>query len=75
MAVKPRQGARFAHLCFQLPSEGDSGLDYFREALLGQHYCCPGLLALLVGEKPIQRPHLGSQGLLGRGPRAGLAGR
>ena len=60
MAVKPRQGARFANLCFKLPSEEDSGLHYFGEALLGQHYGCPGLLTLVVGEKPTQKPHLGA---------------
>lgn len=65
MAVKPRQGARFANLCFKLPSEEDSGLDYFREALLGQHYGCPGLLTLVVGEKPMQKPHLGAARILG----------
>ena len=78
MAVKPRQGARFANLCFKLPSEEDSGLDYFREALLGQHYrdyfreallgqhySCPGLLTLVVGEKPMQKPHLGAARILG----------
>ena len=65
MVVKPRQGARFANLCFKLPSEEDSGLDYFREALLGHHYSCAGLLTLVVGEKPMQKPHLGAARILG----------